>query len=1154
MQSAMLKRSDSVNKRWSAQASPGLARGNTFASNRSGYDGLKSASTTSVLSLPKDSTPIDRSRVSSPVSHSRPGSSYTDATIVQHEQNSERTTSNGSDVISKSALPERIGYETGNRARRNASPPHSSDTSLPTSPMRSADAKRWSPTKASWLENAINKSEPTKSRVVKPQPPAWMADVNKAKQLRGSTQLEKSTSFKDIPTDSPLQSSAAGTMIKSPSLGDITGGSSTLEASFAPQPRYNDPGDSKPIRNNAHSSVGTLPSNDGKISSGIATNARNIPAQSPSASLENTKLPAIERSPRPSALAHSKPLTPPKKDFRSTLKTRQVSGGSDEGTEPEFKNVFGKLRRAETKNYVAPDELKSNILRGKAGLTATGGPKKSERRDELKESILKKKEEMRAGLPPALARNSSGGSANDSRTLPTPEAIAKRRALTNDENISGNIVGQSNGDSTPTHAVPLHTSVSTKPKPKPLEKKESASKSLQGNQGKLGNRFNPTLASILLRGPSPVTASPSETTTGNALQSIENQSAINRNDKLLDGSQLTHMTKARARGPKRRLPTATATDNHHDLPAEEPQQTAESPISSVDPSRAAPSTIKSLLLVVDNITERPLEPKSHVGLTTEPTTTDKTKTKSGLIEQPIKASTASYEISNTSTKRSPPVSPHNRKVRKPSTSVILPLADAREVRVIDRVDLNHLPTTAAENKREDGSPVSVVGAAARRCFPAQHSEQPQRSKSPIKLPTRHDEEAAAKYSGFYERKAQDPVGLGIQTVPDNGYGLKVGGRDLPSPPMRSPRSPPIPSRKPDVIVSRLVSTGTVALPSKSPQQSVTSKSSNAVRIFTDFFGELPISKSKFNIDAHAALTSRPSDNGKIKTLRKQIWEVTGDGKKFPVPSQQEHILFEESMYLCSHVFGSVNGKRTSEVYLWCGDGVPPSAIDDAQIFSRSVARDVGGKLIILRQGKESPNFFEALGGIVITRQGSSTRLESSSSGATYMLCGRRHMGQIAFDEVTFSPSSLCSGFPYIVSATSGRLFLWKGKGSGADELGCARLIGMDLGLTGEIEEVDEGKEPATFWKAFPRGGTPQAPAVNHWHLKPSCERYDTRLFAVELDSRSKSSSVFQWGRRGSTPAPDEPPTVHIKELTPFAQSDLTRERIFMLDAFFEIFM
>lgn len=333
----------------------------------------------------------------------------------------------------------------------------------------------------------------------------------------------------------------------------------------------------------------------------------------------------------------------------------------------------------------------------------------------------------------------------------------------------------------------------------------------------------------------------------------------------------------------------------------------------------------------------------------------------------------------------------------------------------------------------------------------------------------------------------------------------------------------------------------------------------AGRLFAELFDESPNNDLKVNIDTPAVLSSRTpiSEANRIRTLRKQLWEITAGGKLISVPSDQSHILFEESLYICHHVFGSLSGTRNTEVYLWCGDGVATSAVEDAQIFARKEAKDHGGKLIVLAQGKETANFFQALGGIVITRHGQSDR-----ASPRYMLCGRRHMGQIAFDEVDFSPESLCKGFPYLISSGSGKVHLWKGSGSGVDELGCARLIGMDLGVRGEIEEVEDGREPDTFWMCFP-GGRQQSldghdsSTSKHWLLKPSGEHYATRLYQVDIEApRPKSSSGFMWGRRGSAPVTEENAAFNaqIKEIAPFAQSDVFNDGVFVLDTFFEIFV
>jgi len=185
------------------------------------------------------------------------------------------------------------------------------------------------------------------------------------------------------------------------------------------------------------------------------------------------------------------------------------------------------------------------------------------------------------------------------------------------------------------------------------------------------------------------------------------------------------------------------------------------------------------------------------------------------------------------------------------------------------------------------------------------------------------------------------------------------------------------------------------------------------------------------------------------------------------------------------------------VYFWAGDEVPEAVVEDVQVFLSREARSLGGRLIKLRQGKETAEFLQALGGIVITRRGSRNKYDYL---APNMLCGRRYLGQVVFDEVDFSPKSLCSGFPYLVTQ-QGKCYLWKGKGSDVDELSCARLIGTDLALMGELVEVEDGKEPGAFWNMFDGGS--KTGSADHWRLKPNYDRYCGRLFRSDAASRQQ---------------------------------------------------
>lgn len=279
-----------------------------------------------------------------------------------------------------------------------------------------------------------------------------------------------------------------------------------------------------------------------------------------------------------------------------------------------------------------------------------------------------------------------------------------------------------------------------------------------------------------------------------------------------------------------------------------------------------------------------------------------------------------------------------------------------------------------------------------------------------------------------------------------------------------------------------------------------------------------------------------------------MWEITGDAKKQDLPMNQEYILYEGSMYLCVHVF-EVEGSTRTEVQLWCGDDVPEAVIDDVQGFARKVAKENGCKLELLKQGKETARFIQALGGILITRRGFNSR---SSSSALYMLCGRKHLGQMVFDEVDLSRRNLCTGYPFVISAPFGNLYLWKGKGSGAEEIGAARLIGMDLGLTGEIEEVSEGEEPESFFENFPdyKGGGDYV-CSEYWRLKPNHAHFRTRLLRIDHELGQRSGF---WMRRPGTSSPVIRPNDTLQEIMPFSYKDLTSKDIFVLDIFFEIYV
>lgn len=1190
VQSAMLKRSDSVNKRWSAQPGTTLSRGNSIASNRSGYEGSRYGIPN--LSAPREQLPATSSRETSPLASSRPTSSHGTATVAQTGKESD------------GAAPQTITEPTRHTSVFEIEPvklvrsyevlpsnlPKPDDDAKPTLVTRSSPpsspGKRWSPTKSSWLENALNKPESPKPKMPPPQQPSWMTNLSQAKQQRGSVDLGKGNNFKEVPTGGLLRSPPMGIANKPPNIGGLPPG---FSAGVAPKSRVNsdnrsskaseklnnktqanDEGNSAP-EPKPESPVVRKPSDQVSVEAESTTTASPKPVKTISAVGVGGNVDSPPRTAKP------KPETPPKKDFRSNLKPRQVSGEKKTAEDPEFRNVFGKLKRTQTQNYVAPDELKDNILRGKAGLAVTGGPKKTERRDEFKESLLKQKEAMKAGPSSSIGRKTSTGDVSKDRTPTTPEALAKRNDLTKSDsnpNIpkkAGPVTIQQQSEG-PTRFKAL------KEKPQPISsaghQQEPVSPREQTSiKGMLGSNFNSSLAGVLSRGPAPLdngTLSPQKVAQKDNY-SNNGPRAQGPPPEAAEGPQLKHMTRSRARGPKRRLPTASAEtkeENLQDLSEQseaskstitvnlglesKPQDGTSSNVSTDPPPRALasissnqrktsqpqPPRKPSLNINKPEVsTPRPPNPKDTHIKTISPRLTPPPPTKPKVLspeaERTQQLPTSSPATSNTHSGSLQRQNHEDSPIKAPGHTV----------------DVRRLPQVE--------SPLPSVKSAAASWVQDGRQERPTqlRARSPIKLPTRRDEEAAMKNAGLIP-KEEAIIGLGINTVREAPLASAPAIHNLPTPPLASPKSPPIPAKKPASIVDRVVSSTGNGESVPQANGPPIPQPSEAGRLFAELFDESITTDVKVNIDTPVVLASRAptSEPDKIRTLRKQLWEISSGGKLIPVPSAQSHILFEDSLYICHHVFGNLSGTRTTEVYLWCGDGVATSAVEDAQIFARKEAKDHGGKLIVLQQGKETVRFFQALGGIVITRRGQSDRAASR-----YMLCGRRYVGQIAFDEVDFFPYSLCKGFPYIVSSGTGKIHLWKGVGSGIDELGCARLIGMDLGLGGEITEIEDGKEHDGFWKLFPdpqpRNTSPSQ--SKHWQLKPSIEQYAVRLYQVDIEApRPKSSGSF-WGRRGSAPA--STPTGEdwhavIKELVPFAQSDVFYDGVFVLDTFFEVFV
>lgn len=1225
VQSAMMKRTDSV-KRWSVTTA-GLQRGNPVS--RQSFDN-KSGSTSPAADT--ISRPGSRARESL----SRPGSSHAkdpvastvDATPTKEN---ESVTPKPEISMPKVLKPEDDGEKTP-----------------PTSPSRTMDPRRWSPTKgSSWLDAALKAPESPKPKpAAVSNQPAWMVELNKAKAARannaGADVGRAGTAIKkhEVKTGGLVRPAPPGMTVKPPGLSSIRSPPIGVEKPLTPGLRSAGLNKSPVLERPSPPPGVNKPLTPGLRSGSLEKQSQVV--DKPSPGIEEPERRGSVTSP---VLGKD---TPPRNDFRTSLRPRGTTlgqadkvdpisrsrgatvGQSDRGGEPvnELANVFGKLRKATTQNYVAPDELKGNIMRGKAGLNITGGPRPYEKKDEFKDAILKKKDEFKQAkqegravvpnakppqeqpLPEGLARRAtisraksishsrdssavkspsaespgppwSSSHSRDASTVKSPPADSSSKTLDSPnptdtsaatwpstESSSKALVSPRTAEShlpSPGIEVGQEKSGSREEKPEPatfqpdppkekptpatFQRDSPTEQSVPGRLpnklgGALADRFNPALAGLLARGPPGMGGAGAKSpgaSSGTGVSDAGNEPG--------QGPQLTHLTKNRVRGPRRKTPASVTASK---MPA---------PASSAA-TEPEPATTPAVDMVEEESPAPPSPVREEPNVVEQPREDPKDEPKSELVTSPKPSMTSPVEL-QTEQLRSPMAED------KPRSSGVISLVDSSQRRLAEQTPISTGSRIALVNSSKSdvapGSPKKIhaqVAAIAAKTQPVveekKFEEPPPRSPSPRKLDARRMSKFLDETSQSPPKHTPEPIrtpsplkrGFGGPPSPpkpsDNekvdsqpavsvSNGTSMFGRSLTPVKSQKQEDKPVEKRIEKPLPTPLdlrPSTPNKALPAKplpaepkdeavpspiaSPVRSPSKSGSEVSTMLKDFFGnERP--KREYRADAAEILMNRPQPGALVQTQSAQLFQITEQGKRVPVPAHHERVLFEREMYICSHSFTNAARKKVQEVYFWAGDEVAPSVVEDAQVFVGREAKSLGGTLIKMRQGKETAEFIQALGGIVIVRRGSSNKYDSLASN---MLCGRNYLGQIVFDEVDFAPLTLCSGFPYIISQ-SGQCYLWKGKGAGVDELSCARLIGMDSALMGELVEVEEGKEPETFWALF--GGQKKMSSADHWRLKPSYDKYCGRLFCSDAADRR------QVCRRATPPLPTNTCTLETSQ-------------------------
>lgn len=416
VQSAMLKREGSVNKRWSQQqpqtgtpARTTTVRPKSFHHSMTSRDSIRSQL---AMGSSRDSSPAPEGRRSYEAVYDDPN----DADARGRAMSTSSFVSDASTVAAPTARP-------GQGMRRDSSPP-------PLSPGKHYESKRWSPTKSSWLESALKKGTDNVPASIKPSKPMETVPIFRQTPNTSTVPTPNKavpaptpTSTKAVPTSSPVSSRAVVSPIPTSVKPVATAKPATVSSKSSEKlpTKLEEPASikknvatpPKPEKLALARSAFESPTNYGRSPSpdklSSAESSPKVPRSGLAAKVEITRLMGASfaprlasRSPSPEKLEIGmgkleigSPTARSVADLRAGLRPRAMSGSGDNKEPPPFLNAMQRLRSTKTQNYKAPNELKDRILEGKAHLNATGGPQKTARPDPLKEQVRSAKTALR---------------------------------------------------------------------------------------------------------------------------------------------------------------------------------------------------------------------------------------------------------------------------------------------------------------------------------------------------------------------------------------------------------------------------------------------------------------------------------------------------------------------------------------------------------------------------------------------------------------------------------------------------------------------------------------------------------------------------------------------------------------------------------------
>ena len=225
---------------------------------------------------------------------------------------------------------------------------------------------------------------------------------------------------------------------------------------------------------------------------------------------------------------------------------------------------------------------------------------------------------------------------------------------------------------------------------------------------------------------------------------------------------------------------------------------------------------------------------------------------------------------------------------------------------------------------------------------------------------------------------------------------------------------------------------------------------------------LPTPKPKYpSLEIIPAVTSTKIPDK--ERLFVQAWSIVSRVKHVSLPNTEENVLYEKDMHAFLYMFNSEPGalEPSAIKFLWVGRECTLGEKEGME-FVRLMG-DQNADTQVIQQGRETPLFVRALGGVIVTRTGTRRPLDSEEDA---VFCVRSCLGGISIDPREFRKAEFCSGFSYVIKRDVGDVFVWHGNGSLSEEISAARRFAAQLGPN--VKETMEADPTGSseLWTCF----------------------------------------------------------------------------------------